>query len=331
MHSMIWAVLIAFAASLAVGPVLIPILRKLKFGQNVYELGPQSHQKKQGTPTMGGWMICVVSVVVALAMHVGPWSAATDMVLAALLLALGNLGIGFADDMTKIRRKNNKGLSPRQKLVGQTVLAFLFAWYCYAHPEVGSSIHVPFLRTTWDLGWLYIPCAAFVVVATTNSANLLDGLDGLLGSVSLVDFAAFALIATFAAEAAGGASQNLVNLAVMCCALAGACLGFLRFNVFPARMIMGDTGSMFLGGALVAVALLLRQPLLLPLICFCLLMSSVSDIIQITYFKRTHGKRVFKMAPIHHHFELSGVPETKIVAMYTIVTLLLCLVSLLGV
>ncbi len=332
MQRMIWAVLIAFLVSLAVGPVLIPVLRKLKFGQNVYELAPESHKKKQGTPTMGGWLICIVGVVVAAALHIGGWLPMSDMMLAALLLAMGNLFIGFADDMTKIRRKNNKGLSENQKLVFQTVFALAFAFYCYQHPQIGSSIIVPFFGTEWNLGWFYIPVAAFIVVSTTNSANLLDGLDGLLGSVSLVDFAAFGLLALFAANAAQGEAQtNLMNLAVLCCALAGACLGFLRFNFFPAHMIMGDTGSMFIGGAMVAVALMLRLPLLIPLICFCMMISTLSVLIQRLYFKATKGKRIFKMSPLHHHYELTGVPETKIVSMYTVVTALLCLLSLLSV
>lgn len=331
MQRMIWAVLIAFVASLALGPILLPVLRKLKFGQNVFELAPKTHQKKQGTPTMGGWMICIVGVAVAAALHAGGWLPKTDMMLAALLLAVGNLCIGFADDMTKIRRKNNKGLSESQKLVIQTVLALAFAYYCFAHPQIGSRIIVPFFGVEWDLGWFYIPAAAFVIICTTNSSNLLDGLDGLLGSVSLVDFATFGLLALFAAnEAQGDLQGNLLNIAVLCAAMAGACLGFLRFNIFPAHMIMGDTGSMFIGGAMVAVALVLRMPLLIVLICFCMMISLLSVFIQRMYFKATHGKRIFKMSPIHHHFELLGVPETKIVSMYTIVTVLLCLLSLLG-
>lgn len=326
---MIWTVLIAFISSLAVGPVLLPVLRKLKFGQNVYELAPKTHQKKQGTPTMGGWMICIVGAVVALLMHLGGWHLLSDMMLAVLLLAVGNLCIGFADDMTKIRGKKNQGLTETQKLLVQVVLAGAFAYYCYQHPQVGSKIIVPFFNVEWDLGWFYLPAATFVIIGTINGANLLDGLDGLLGSVSLVDFTTFGLLALFAANAADGAAQtNLMNLAILCCALAGACMGFLRFNIFPARMIMGDTGSMLIGGAMVGVALLLRLPLLIVLICFCMMISILSVLIQRVYFKVTHGKRIFKMSPIHHHFELAGVPESKIVAMYTIVTVVCCLLAL---
>ncbi len=331
MQRMIWAVIIAFLGSLALGPVLLPVLRKLKFGQHVYELAPESHQKKQGVPTMGGWMICLISVLVAVVLHIGGWDVRTDMMLAALLFALGNLFIGFADDMTKIRRKNNKGLSEMQKTVAQVILGLAFAVYCYAHPDVGPSVIVPFFGVEWNLGWFYIPAATLVIFATTNSANLLDGLDGLLGSVALVDFATFGLLAMFAAGAAIGAATNMTNLAVLCCAIAGSCMGFLRFNIFPARVFMGDTGSMYIGGAVVAIALLLRLPLLIPIACFCMMISILSVFIQRMYYKATHGKRIFKMSPIHHHFELSGVPESKIVAMYTIVTVILCLLSLLSV
>lgn len=329
MQKMIWAVLLAFLVSLLVGPVLLPVLRRLKFGQNVYNLAPESHQKKQGTPTMGGLMICLVSVVISLVLHIGPWDVRTDMMLACLALSVGNLFIGFADDMAKIRHKQNGGLTPRQKLIAQTLLAIAFAFYCYAHPQVGDGILIPFLGTTWHMGWLYVPMAAFAVVSTTNSANLLDGLDGLLGSVALVNMATFGLLGLLTVSALGGDS-NQMNVALFCCAVAGACMGFLRFNVFPARLIMGDTGSMFIGGAVVSAALLLRQPLIILIAGFCMVASSLSVLIQRLYFKLTHGKRIFKMSPIHHHFELSGVPETKIVAMYTLVTVILCLISLLG-
>ena len=333
MQRMILAALIAFATSLALGPALLPLLRRLKLGQNVFELGPKSHQSKQGTPTMGGWLIFLIGATVSLAFHAGAWRPGTDMMLAALLLATGNLCIGFADDLMKIRRKRNRGLSPKQKMAGQIVLALAFAAYCYAHPQVGDGVTVPFFRAEWKLGWLYIPAAAFVIVATANSANLLDGLDGLLGSVALVDMATFGLLALLVAGVARGGEEagNLINLSVFCCATAGACMGFLRFNVFPARLFMGDTGSMFLGGAVAAVALLLRLPLLIPIVCVCMVASSVSDILQIGYFKLTHGKRIFKMAPLHHHFEMLGTPESKITAMYTIVTAACCLLGLLGV
>ena len=322
MQRMMLTLLIAFAVGLVLGKILLPILHRLKFGQNVYELAPQSHQKKQGTPTMGGLVIAGASLVAALVMNDYGAPLTQNMLFAVLVMALGNLCIGLADDMTKIRRGKNGGLSPKQKMLFQALLAAAFSVYCYAHPQVGSSIRIPFLRAELDLGILYIPVMMFIIVGTTNSANLLDGLDGLLTSVSMVDFATLAVIA---------GAYSLGDLGVCCAALCGGCMAFLTRNAYPAQMFMGDTGSMFIGGAVVAAAMLMRQPLILVLIAFCMMISSLSDIIQIAYFKRTHGKRVFKMAPIHHHFELCGVHETKIVMMYMLTTILLCVVTLMGV
>lgn len=322
MQRMMVTLLIAFALSVVLGRQMLPLLHKLKFGQNIYELAPEAHKKKQGTPTMGGLVFAAAMIITALIMNDYTEPLTQNMLLAMVLMALGNLCIGFADDMTKIRRGKNGGLTPKQKMFFQTLLALAFSCYCYFHPQVGSVIEVPFLRIQWDLGILYIPVMMFIIVGTTNSANLLDGLDGLLSSVSMVDFATLAVLC-------GAAS--LGSLGVGCAALCGALMGFLSRNCYPAQMFMGDTGSMFIGGALVAAAMMLRQPLILVLIAFWMLMSSLSDIIQITYFKKTHGKRVFKMAPIHHHFELCGIHESKIVTMYMVTTAILCVITLLGV
>ena len=300
MQRMLLTLLLAFAVGAVLGKLLLPVLHRLKFGQNVYELAPENHKKKQGTPTMGGLVIAGAAILAALVMNDYSGPLGQNMLLAMLLMALGNLCIGFADDMTKIRRGKNGGLTPKQKMFFQTILALAFSTYCYFHPQVGSAIKVPFLRAEWDLGILYIPVMMFIIVGTTNSANLLDGLDGLLTSVSMVDFLTLAVIAVAA---------GLSGLGAGCAALCGGCMAFLLYNAYPARMFMGDTGSMFIGGAVVAAAMLMRQPLILVLIAFWMLMSSVSDIIQIAYFKATHGKRVFKMAPIHHHFELCGIHE----------------------
>lgn len=322
MQRMMLTLLLAFAVGCLLGKLLLPVLHKLKFGQNIYELAPEAHRKKQGTPTMGGLVIAGAAIVAALVANDYAQPFSQNMLLAMLLMAFGNLCIGFADDMTKIRRGKNGGLTARQKMFFQTILALAFSAYCYFHPQVGSVIRVPFLRVEWDLGILYIPIMMFIIVGTTNSANLLDGLDGLLTSVSMVDFATLAVIA---------GAAGLGGVGVGCAAMCGGCMAFLMRNAYPAQMFMGDTGSMFIGGAVVAAAMLLRQPLILVLIAFWMLMSSVSDIIQITYFKATHGKRVFKMAPIHHHFELCGMHEVKIVAMYMVTTAALCVLTLLGV
>lgn len=322
MQRMMVSLLIAFVLSVVLGRQMLPLLHKLKFGQNIYELAPEAHKKKQGTPTMGGLVFAAAMIITALIMNDYSEPLTQNMLLAMVLMALGNMCIGFADDMTKIRRGKNGGLTPKQKMFFQTLLALAFSCYCYFHPQVGSVIEVPFLRIQWDLGILYIPIMMFIIVGTTNSANLLDGLDGLLSSVSMVDFATLAVLC-------GAAS--LGSLGVGCAALCGALMGFLSRNCYPAQMFMGDTGSMFIGGAVVAAAMMLRQPLILVLIAFWMLMSSLSDIIQIAYFKKTHGKRVFKMAPIHHHFELCGIHESKIVTMYMVTTAILCVITLLGV
>lgn len=333
MQKMIWAVLLSFAAVLAVGPWAIRGLRKLKFGQYVYELAPETHKSKQGTPTMGGFMFAAVSIIVALVLHVGIPDIEMDITLALIVFALLNMVLGFLDDLKKIRaKKNQAGLSERQKLIGQFILAAAFSAYCYFHPEVGSTIYVPFLHLEWNLGWWYFPVMIFVIICTTNGSNLLDGLDGLLASVSDVIAAFFTVAALLiTATLPGGVKQdNLINLGTLCAALCGALLGYLRFNLHPAQVIMGDTGSMFLGGLVVGVAMLLRLPLLLPIVAGAYAASLLSVFIQRMYFKATHGKRIFKMSPLHHHFELSGVPETRIVSMYAIVTVLLCLLAFLG-
>ncbi len=322
MQRMMIALLIAYAAGIVMGKLLLPVLHKLKFGQNIYELAPEAHKKKQGTPTMGGLVIAAAAIVATLVMNDYSGPLAANRAIAILIMALGNLCIGFADDMTKIRRGKNGGLTPKQKMFFQTILALAFSVYCYMHELVGSVIDVPFLHVKWDLGILYIPIMMFIIVGTTNSANLLDGLDGLLTSVSLVDFATLAVLAGV---------MGMTDIGVGCAALCGACMAFLAYNAYPAKMFMGDTGSMFIGGAVVAAAMLMGEPLILVLIAFWMLMSSLSVMIQVTYFKHTGGKRIFKMSPIHHHFELCGMHETKIVSMYMMTTIVLCVITVLGV
>ena len=323
MMQMMASVVLAFALGAILGKLLLPVLYKLKFGQNIYELAPEAHKKKQGTPIMGGLTFAGAAIVVSLLMNDYAVPLTQNMTLAAILMALGNMCIGFADDMTKIRGGKNAGLTAKQKMVFQTGLALAFSLYCYFHPMVGSVIKVPFFGVQWDLGILYIPLMMFIIVGTTNSANLLDGLDGLLCSVSIVDFATLAVIA--------GAAGLVGDLGVCCAALCGGCMGYWLYNIYPAKMFMGDTGSMFIGGAIVAATMMLRQPLILVLIAFWMFMSTLSVIIQVTYFKKTGGKRIFKMSPIHHHFELCGMSEVRIVAMYMMTTAILCVITLMGI
>ena len=328
MQRLIWTVVAAFAMAMVLGPVVIPWLKKMKFGKEIYELGPQTHKKKQGTPQMGGIIFALPALIAAVAFSYG--DARWDFLLIALVSALGFGLIGFIDDWLKIRRHAAEGLTPKQKLAPQIALSIGLAIWAYLNPKIGPSLTVPFFNVEWNLGVLYIPVMVFVLVGTVNSANLLDGLDGLLGGCGLFDFVAMALICVALAAANPAEADNLLNVAIFAGAMVGGLLGFLRFNSHPARVFMGDVGSFFIGGALVGMTLVTRLSLLLPIIALAMVMSSVSDLIQFAYFRATHGKRFFKMAPLHHHFELSGMPETRIVAMYYIVTAMLCLVSLLG-
>ncbi|MBQ8109944.1 MAG: phospho-N-acetylmuramoyl-pentapeptide-transferase [Clostridia bacterium] len=328
MQRLIWTVVAAFAMAIVLGPIVIPWLKKMKFGKEIYELGPQTHKKKQGTPQMGGIIFAVPALIAALAFSYG--DARWDFLLIALVSALGFGLIGFVDDYLKIRRHSAEGLTPRQKLLPQIVLAVALSVWAYLNPNIGASLTVPFFNVEWNLGWFYIPVMIFVLVGTVNSANLLDGLDGLLGGCGLFDFVAMALICVAMAAANPASADNLLNVAIFAGAMVGGLMGFLRYNSHPARVFMGDVGSFFIGGALVGMTLVTRLSLLLPVIALAMVVSSLSDLIQFAYFRATHGKRFFKMAPLHHHFELSGMPETSIVAMYYIVTAILCLISLVG-
>ena len=329
MLRMILALILSAAIVLLTGPKFIAWLRKLKLGQTIYELGPQSHQKKQGTPIMGGLIIALgcVAAFVVFGATLGAW----DHMLALLFVALGSMAVGFGDDWIKMVKKRHEGLTPWQKIIGQAIVCIGFACYCYFHPEVGSKVIVPFFNVEWDLGIFYIPLLALTVLFMVNSANLQDGLDGILSSVTAVGCIGWAAIALLMATTA----MN-TTIALFALALCGACIGFLRFNHYPATVFMGDTGSMFIGGAVVGMAMLLRQPFLLLLIGFTMVMSSVSVILQRYYFKLTRKltgtpKRLFKMSPIHHHFEMCGMKETQIVLMYAIVTAVLSAVAVLSV
>ncbi len=332
MLKLILALILSLAGVLVLGPRVIPVLRKLKFGQTVYELGPQSHKTKQGTPTMGGLMF-VLTTCLAAAVRTGNWYGQWDFTLALIGVSLLTMLVGFVDDYIKVVKKRNLGLIWWQKVVAQVVISLAFSWYCYRNPMVGSSVIVPFFNVEWDLGAFYVPLMTLAMIFMVNSANLQDGLDGLLSSVSVIGSSAWGLIAVFVTLAGASALSseyigNYQHLAIFAMALAGGCMGFLRFNHYPALVFMGDTGSMFIGGAMVGMSMLLRMPLYWLLICFTMFASSMSVIIQRIYFKVTHGKRIFKMSPIHHHFELCGMTEQQIVAMYSVVEGLLCLIAL---
>ena len=320
------ALIVAFGVAALLGPIVIPILHRLKFGQNVRDDGPKTHLKKQNTPTMGGVMILLAIVIATLIFSGKSYSLTLWALLFTVLFGL----VGFLDDFIKIMKKRSMGLHAWQKIVAQFVLSLGFAIALYFHPMVGSTIWLMKL----DLGVFFIPFAMFVIIGTVNSVNLIDGVDGLSSSVTSVYSLAMGVmiilyVLTFngaglapeAAVAATNLLDGLSGLAVFAFAVCGGCMGFLVYNNYPAKVFMGDLGAFTLGGAVSALALLSRTTLLLPLMGVMYVASSVSVILQVGSYKLRH-KRIFRMAPLHHHFELGGVPETRIVSMYSIVTAL---------
>ena len=328
-YRMIASMLLSLLLVLLIGPGLIKRLKKLHFGTVIYELGP-AHQQKQGTPVMGGLMMAAGITAATLICHPRSWNGMLDPAIALLLAALLSMAVGLADDWIKAVKKRHEGLTPWQKIAGQVVVSAAFAVYCYFHPQIGSRISIPFAHTEWDLGYFYIPVMTLVMIFYVNSANLQDGLDGLLSTVTVVSSAGWALVAVLGTALLNWNTAVTGPTAVFALGMTGACIGFLRFNRYPAKVFMGDTGSMLLGGAGIGIAMVLRQPFLLVLLGFCPIMSSVSVIMQRYYFKLTHGKRIFLMSPVHHHFEKKGYSETQIVSMYAGVTMILSLIAVLS-
>lgn len=328
-YRMMISLVLSLGIALILGPRLIEKLKKLHFGQTIYELGP-AHQQKQGTPVMGGLMMAAGTLIATLACHPAEWSGAWDFAIPLLGVAFLSMAVGFADDWIKAVKKRHDGLSPWQKIAGQILVSAGFAVYCYFNPQIGSVIHIPFVNVEWDLGFFYIPVMTLLVVFIVNSSNLQDGLDGLLSSVTAVSSAAWGVVALILMMCRPEIKNQIGTVGVFALAMAGSCIGFLRFNRYPAKTFMGDTGSMLLGGGTVAMAMVTRMPLLLLLTFFTPVMSSVSVILQRYYFKLTHGKRIFLMSPIHHHFEKKGYSETQIVSMYSGITAVLSIIAVLG-
>ncbi len=309
-------VIIAFALSVIMGPVIIPVLRKLKMGQTEREEGVQSHLKKAGTPTMGG-VIILLSVVITSVFYVKGY----PKIIPILFVTLGFGLIGFLDDYLKVVLKRSDGLFPKQKMALQIVVTAVFAFYLVKFTDVSLAMLIPFTGGKYlDIGWLAIPLMFFVVIGTVNGTNFTDGLDGLASSVTV-------LVATFFTVVAIGTKSGIEPVT---CAVVGALLGFLLFNVYPASVFMGDTGSLALGGFVASTAYMLQMPLFILIVGLIYLVEVLSVMIQVTYFKKTGGKRIFKMAPIHHHFELCGWSETRVVAVFSIVTTILCLIALMA-
>lgn len=315
-HVMI-PMLISFGLSVLLGPVMIPFLRRLKVGQTVREDGPCTHLKKSGTPTMGGILI-LVSVAVTTVLYAGRY----PKIIPVFFVTLGFGLIGFLDDYIKVVRRNSEGLSPLQKLFGQLLVTGMFAWYLFHTGTLPQAMRIPFVKGYYlSLGWLEIPFLFLVVTGTANGTNFTDGLDGLVSSVTI-------MVATFFTAASMGMGAGIEPIT---CAVAGALLGFLLFNVHPASVFMGDTGSLALGGFLAGCAYMMQMPLFLPIVGFVYVVEVLSVIIQVVYFKMSGGKRFFKMAPLHHHFELCGFKETKVVAIFSIITAALCVLALMGI
>ena len=302
----------AFIVCALIGPILIPYLHKLKFGQSIRECGPASHMKKSGTPTMGGLMILAALVLALL------WGSFTPHIIIALVLTLGHALIGFLDDYIKVVMKRNLGLTAKQKFLLQFILAGAYVYFAETHLQ-NTSLWIPLVNMNFDFGWAYYALAFILLVGTTNAVNLTDGLDGLVSFVSIPVTLAFAFIAFM---------QGMLDVSGFALGLTGACLGFLLFNRHPAQVFMGDTGSLALGGGIAALALLTHTELLLVIIGGVYVAEAMSVIIQVTYFRLTGGKRIFRMSPLHHHYELGGWNEVKVVRVFTFVSFLLSAVGL---
>ncbi|MFY9568141.1 MAG: phospho-N-acetylmuramoyl-pentapeptide-transferase [Acetivibrionales bacterium] len=305
-----------FILTLIAGPVVIPMLRRLKFGQTIRDDGPATHLKKMGIPTVGGLIFIIPMIITSLILVPG-----YPGILPVLLVTLGYAAIGFIDDMIKVVKKNKDGLNPKQKSFGLLLVSSAFAFYTAYHPELGTGMILPFLGIDAVVElpvWLFIPLVIIVMYLITNSVNMTDGVDGLAAGVTLIVAVFFTIVAMMKPE--------WDNVKMICAITAGGCLGFLVFNIHPAKVIMGDTGSLALGGVVGAAAVLMKMPWMLLVAGAIYAVESLSVFIQVVSFK-LRGKRVFKMAPIHHHFELSGWKETKVVRVFWLITIVLCLIG----
>jgi hypothetical protein len=316
----LFAILISFIICVILCPIFIPILHNLKFGQNVREDGPQSHLKKSGTPTMGGIMIIIATLISGL-VFAKKYPLSIPVIIFMLVFGI----IGFLDDFLKIKKKKSDGLLPWQKLILQLIATGIFAMYLLRNQNISTDMLIPFTGGLKDgrllkLGILFVPAVFFIVLGTDNGVNFTDGLDGLCSSVTIVVAGFFAVVSI---------RENIAITPVIG-AIIGALMGFLVYNVHPAKVFMGDTGSLAIGGFIASLALIMQMPLFIVIVGFIYLIEVVSVMIQVTYFKRTGGKRFFKMAPIHHHYEILGFSETRIVAIFSIITFLLSVIAYIG-
>ncbi len=308
--------LLCFVIAVLIGPKVIEILRKLKAGQTERVEGLESHQKKTGTPTMGGVIFLLPVVVVGLF-----YAVDHKEVIPVLILTIGFGIIGFIDDYIKVVRKHNLGLRAWQKILGQFIVTMLFAIYVLNFTDISLGMKIPFTQITLDFGLLNIPIMFFIALGTANGTNFTDGVDGLCASVTAVVAAFFAV---------AGMHYGATGAEVMSSAMVGALLGYLVYNVYPGKVMMGDTGSLAIGGFVTGIAYVMQMPIFIVIVGFIYAFEVISVIIQVSYFKITKGKRFFRMAPIHHHFEKGGWSETRVVNVFTTVTILLCLIGYAG-
>ena len=322
MNLQVKMLLTSFFVTVVLAIFIIPILKKLKIGQIERDDGPKSHLKKQGTPTMGGiiiaFAIIILTIIACFIMQEENSQIASKLIPLAMV-TIGFGIIGFIDDFKKLVLQNTKGLKPSYKMIGLLAISVVYVLYLIGGLNLGTETLVPFVKTFINLPiWIYIPFAIFVMLGTTNAINLTDGIDGLSTTICMIIITALSVI---------GIVNGVLEVAIIGSIIAGSCLGFLMFNLHPAKVFMGDTGSLLLGGAIVAMALYLKMPLLLLIIAFIPVVETVSVMLQVIYFKKT-GNRIFKMAPLHHHFELSGWNEGKIVSVFSIITLFLCIIGI---
>ena len=306
--------IVAFVATFVVGLFVMPMLKKFKVGQVVRDDGPKEHLKKQGTPTMGGIIMLIVLVVI-LAIN----SIKYPTLILAIVSILGFGLVGFIDDYKKLVKKNTKGLSPLKKIFGLVLVTAIFIFMYLKVFKLGTDITLPFISSpiTLSVG-AFIIFIAFILIGTSNAVNLTDGLDGLASGVVAIIMTFFTIVAV---------KNSNTEMIILGAASVGTCLGFLLFNFHPAKVFMGDTGSLALGGAVAAIAIMMKMEVYLAIVAFVCIIDTLSVILQVTYFKLTKGKRIFKMAPFHHHLELSGMKETKVVILFWVITAILCFVA----
>ncbi len=309
----VFALAVSFVLTVIFGYFAIPLAKKYKARQSIRECGPKSHRIKSGTPTMGG-LFMMVGLTVAVLIHAYPEGPSVEIVM-LLFITLGHSLLGFLDDFIKAEKKRNLGLTAKQKIVGQLILAGVFAWIAVENLGIPTAISFPFTDWEWPLGWLFYPFCVIVIVGASNAVNLTDGLDGLAAGCCVIAFSAYAVYGY------AHGTYDLSDIGVFCMALVGVCAAFLFFNYHPAKIFMGDTGSLALGGALAGIAVLTRTELLLIFLGFIFVAEALSVILQVASFKMT-GKRIFKMSPIHHHFELCGWSEVRVVWTFWAVELL---------